>query len=163
MIVSLYPGRPFQSIIIPLWGICWQSYDMCIVSLKFKRCFNVSTPMNYEASRLVSLTLLKLSRLINFEVSRLAIFDLSLLWILSSGSVAGSGVTVGGPRVPHVRVPWTSKHPLNIHTFPKQPQLLLFSPPNMIWWQKYTPHLENLWQVPSQWKYIHWNMNGSKR
>ena len=163
MIVSLYPGRPFQSIIIPLWGICWQSYDMCIVSLKFKRCFNVSTLMNYEASRLVSLTLLKLSRLINFEVSRLAIFDLSLLRILSSGSVAGSGVTVGGPRVPHVRVPWTSKHPLNIHTFPKQPQLLLFSPPNMIWWQKYTPHLENLWQVPFQWKYIHWNMNGSKR
>ena len=118
MIVSLYPGRPFQSIIIPLWGICWQSYDMCIVSLKFKRCFNVSTLMNYEASRLVSLTLLKLSRLINFEVSRLAILDLSLLWILSSGSVAGSGVTVGGPRVPHVRVPWTSKHlPNNLNSY----------------------------------------------
>ena len=162
MIVSLNPGRPFQSIIIPLWGICWQSYDKCIVSLKFKRCFKVSTHMNYEASRLVSLRLLNSRDFWNIEVSRLAILDLSLLWILSSGSVAGSGVTVGGPRVPHVRLPWTSKHSLNIQTSPEQ--WTSKHPPNNL--NSYcfrSTHLENLWRIPSQWKYIHWNMNGSKR
>ena len=120
MIVSLYPGRPFQSIIIPLSGICWQSYDMWIVSLKFKRCFKVSTFMNYEASSLVSLRLLTLSRL---KFWNLLTCDLGSLSPLNIELRLRGRLSSDCSRTPRA----TRTCPLNIQTSPKQPQLLLFS------------------------------------